>query len=272
MIVGTITNVEGSNLTVGISEQLQASNSVGDSIKLSFREPTPFFDTQSPTFQESLILTSPKAGENLLVFRCDNRGITHGYATLDQTQFPGIRRSVQHFLDCKKNPELILEIPQLVKEYDDPLFLGYLVMYAATDVVLKHPDMGTQVLSEFLNIDKVADVDNQQLTMALEDKFSGSQVQRTTQATKESALKAIVDVAASDKKYAKDALRMLIKIADAGRIDLRPFVTQQVGNKLLNNFQKLFGEKGSIHNREIFMKLAAAKLNFTLNNSYGRAL
>ncbi len=259
MLIGTIREISDSQITFSIKERLLGRKLDKDTIELSYRKTPLDFDFRYGVFSSWVFIDAEnvKEGNELLFFLCEGNGESRRYAfsTTDKSLFPSIRKSVLHFMSYKQNPEILLEIPGMVKASSDMTFIGYLVEFVSGAGAITYSDYTVLVLSQLLENDKLPDVSMSDITYQLWNLVGGSFVFPITSSTRDTALKNIVKVASSNKKFAGQAVIILVRIADKNTVDLKPYLNQQTKIILLEKLQTLSEKRISQTEREKFAKL-----------------
>ncbi len=264
VLQGTIEDADDSRVNFLIQEKILGGDDEPESIELEY--------VKSPTkISEGFLNSSPwrfakiKKGNELLVFRCRGRKSESGYyprkfakeypfITSDRKLISGIKKSVEHFVSFKKNPGVILEIPELIKSENDLTFIGYLFSFIAEGGAIQQSDNTALLLSQLLESDKIPD--NVSLIAArsqLIGLVSGSNwVFPISQATRETVIKNLISTGGSDKKLAMQAIIVLSVIVNEERLDLTPYLNPDNKNLLLKKMQTISLNRLSENSRKKF--------------------
>jgi hypothetical protein len=161
------------------------------------------------------------------------------FSTADKKLFPSVRRCIKYFIDYKKDPSIVLEIPNLVKTESDVMVAGYLIEFVAGGGVLEHPDYMVLVLTQLLESEKVRDVAMVDIDRQLGMLLSGSFVFPISEQTRENGLRNLISSASSGKRFALSAIVILARIADEGRVDLKSYISVSDKVQLLQNLDAI---------------------------------
>jgi hypothetical protein len=256
VLQGTINQVSGSKVNFLLQEKLSGEKYDVESIELNYKKPRPAVGL--PSISDSpWRFAEVKEGIELIVFHCRAKSPVSQYSfiTSDKSLFQGIKKSVRHYLSYKKNPAVILEIPNLVKDENDSTFIGYLFSFVAEGGAIQHSDNTALVLSQLLASDKIPEVDMGSVRFQLSTLISSDFVFPITQETRAAVLKNLINVGGSNKKLAREAIIILCRISDAGRINLSPYLSPENKNKLLRKLQTLSTDQLSFEARKKFQSL-----------------
>ncbi len=229
-----------------------------------------------PISEMKVAWLSPKGSQSSLDFRLDlskgseliifyrERSIVSRFpfVTSDKKLFPDINKSVQHYASYRQRPDLISEIPKLVRESDSNVFLSYLVRFLAIGVGDDDPDAKALSISEVYK--------NYQVP---EDRFGGYTAQligylgerkhRTPikPETKEVVFRNVIEVATSKHKRAEGATIILMEVFNKhGSADIKRYMTPTVKAALRENLDALLSRRGTtVSQSEKFEKLLRGK-------------
>lgn len=260
VLAGNIQEVDGSKVIFSIKERLINKKMDTDTLVITETESRPiehYLDKYSP----KLTVDFRKDNE-LIVFHCgtQNQPKEYSFITSDKNLFPGIRKVVAHYNQYKQNPEILLDVPNLVRNSNDLIFLGYIVEFLSTGGALEHSDYTVLVLTQLMENDKIPEDGMGFTSLKLKSLIAGDWLLPITPATRDAALKKLIKLGSSDKKLAGQAIKILARIVNKDTIDLRPYlINKQNRMQLYENLQTIPTRGFSPREREKFERLLLGK-------------
>jgi len=157
----------------------------------------------------------------------------------DVESFPTIRDVVARHNEVEARPEELMDISQH-SDLSNHYLLGYLMAYVNKKQVIRNVDTAAKIFSSLLTNEVVPDfVRNDIPARLLVDSYRLSDKARNT------ATKSLVAAAANDNaRLSETAIDVLIQLSNEKRVNMQPFLTPELRQKLLVNYQALLARRG----------------------------
>ena len=269
---GSIIEADASKVTFSIEEKLFGENFDKTSIQLNYKKP--FLKPASAT-PSTWAYVDINKGKELIVFYCEKEDRAkegqYTYITSDKSLFPSIKESIKLYADYQRQPELLLNVPNLVKSRADRVLLGSFVELLSKRGGAINTNNYILVISRLLETDIIPEKYAGSLESVLVHSLSGSkafplglqieglpteiEVYPISSETRKKSFEILVNMATGDKKLTGESIRILAQIANANAVNLMPYLNQKNKVQILSNLKTLPKGKISQKEREEFEKL-----------------
>lgn len=244
-VVGNVVDFQNWNLTFSIEEKLLGDYPIqGRDEFLNEKDLVRFNPTAGDAIREIQI------GSKMIIFlRKHDDGTKDGYIISDERWFLSVRKSIAHFINYKKNPEMLRQIPELIKGERDETFINYLFEFASGPEPLSQANDMALVLNQLITIDKVSILCAITVINSLADLVAANAVVRISSATRERILRNLFDLASRNTPGAFLAIAVLERVARIGSTDLRPYLTLRNKIGIRENFRTTLNPFANKENR-----------------------
>ncbi len=197
-----------------------------------------------------------KNGDLVGVFQCVKQYDSQPeyFVLVNDKIISSIKNSVSFYANYNQNSETILNIPKLIDNTKDPVFIGFMVESLARSKI-KDRNYVVRVLSNLLKNEKIPEnifgLAGTQLFMYLSDEKSFP----IDSSVRDVAFKNIIAVARSKNKLNRQAIIILIQIAKENTSRLKPLLKTGDNTMLYKNFQNIPHQMLSQKERVVFGKL-----------------
>lgn len=198
-----------------------------------------------------------RQGYNLFVSDCGN-GISQSYGVIvsNEDLFPQIREVISYQKRFKENQSILLEMPQLLTQNDNIIFIGYITSLLRSGVPENKNDLAT-VLSQFLENNNLPPISLVYARISLRQLLVKESENSLLPETRNSVISRIVNIAGSADNSAEQSVTLLLELADKGKLNIKPFLNKKKRQNILKHYRTIALNVGTIQGRKEFEKQLA---------------
>jgi hypothetical protein len=155
------------------------------------------------------------------------------FVVSDKSLFVAMREAITQHRRFERDANEVAKAPQLLRDKQDSLFSGYLVMYLMNGEGVRNVDRAAVLLIGLLGHESMPAPARAMIADWLVSTFY-----RLIEATRKSVTEALVVLGSSDDTRAADpALTALVRLGDLKMLTLKPFLTPVRQRKMVENYR-----------------------------------
>jgi hypothetical protein len=198
-----------------------------------------------------------RQGYNLFVSDCGN-GISQNYGVIvsNEDLFLQIREVISYQKRFKENQSILLEVPQLLTQNDNIIFIGYITSLLRSGVPENKNDLAT-VLSQLIGNNNLPTISLVYGRISLRQILVKENENALLPETRNSVIGRVVNIAGSAGNPAEQSVTLLLELADKGKLNIKPFLNKKNKQNILKNYRNIASNVGTTQGRKEFEKQLA---------------